>query len=896
MKIAPKIRSWLGFVLRRARVESEMSEEFRCHLQLRADDLERQGLTRTQAERQARIEFGGLERYTEECREALAGRLLRELWGDMRYGLRQLRRNPGFTAVALATLTLGIGANTAIFSAVDAVLLRPLPFPHPEQLVAVRESFRQFPSASVSYPDYLDWVADNHSFAALSAYRGASGVVTHAGPPAVISGQECTWQYFDVLGMQPELGRTFTAADDRVGAGDVVVIADSLWHQRFSGDPNILGKTMELDATPRVIVGVMPPGFPGLSAAKDAAQYWTPLGAQATKDSGLMTRDNHPGLIGLGRLKPGVTLAAARADLSRIARNLSQQFPKSNTDEGIAAVSYLDLVVQHDGPEALWILLAAVGLLLLIACANVANLLLARAATRQKANAIRSALGASRARLIRGHLTESLCLGVAGSALGLLLAWLVIRATPALIRPELGMPGMARTDQLSLDWRVLAFTTLLALATSLLFGLAPAWHASRTSLAGVLKEGGYDSSAGGSGTRLRGILVAVEMALALVLLAGAGLLIRSLLRLQQVNPGFNPDHVLTFEISLPNAKYPKAEQTLEFFRQARARLARLPGVTAVGTVKPLPFGGNDWETGFTIVGRPEPLPGQGHSTNYAMISGDYFHAMGMRLLRGRAFSDTDTKTSTLVAIIDDTFARRYWPGNDPLANALGKQVQLNGHDCTVVGIVARVMDYGLDQSTEMDRLPESFVPLTQYAQSSVDFAVLTRQADPMQLRGEVTTAIQSLDADQPLDDMMTMNQRIALSLAQRRLTLWLMGAFAVLALILAAIGIYGVLSYAVAQRTHEIGIRMALGAGRGNVLALVLGHGMRLAAAGALAGLAAALPLGRFAASYLFGVSWHDPLTLAAVPLLLLAVAALACYVPARRASRTDPWIALRHE
>ena len=831
MKITPRARSWFAFVFRRTQVESEMNEEFRVHLQLRADDLRRQGLTRAQAERQAWIEFGGLERYTEECREALAGRLLRELWGDIRYGLRQLSRNPGFTAVALATLALGIGA---------------------------------------------------------------SGVITHAGPPAVISGQECTWQYFNVLGIQPELGRTFTTADDRVGAGDVVVIADSLWHERFSGDPNILGKTMELDAKPRVIVGVMPPGFPGLSAAKDAAQYWTPLGAQANKNS-LMDRDNHADLTGLGRLKPGVTLAAARADLSRIAHNLSQQYPKSNTDEGIAAVSYLDLVVQHDGPEALWILLAAVGLLLLIACTNVANLLLARAATRQKANAIRSTLGASRARLIRGHLTESLCLGVAGSALGLLLAGLAMRAAPVLIRPEL---GMARAGQLSLDWRVLAFTVLLALATSVLFGLAPAWHASRTSLAGVLKEGGYDSAAGGSGTRLRGILVAAEMALALVLLAGAGLLIRSLLRLQQVNPGFNPDHVLTFEVSLPSAKYPKEKQTLEFFRQARARLARLPGVTAVGTINPLPFGGNDWEDSFTIVGRPQPPPGQGPSTNYAVISGDYFHAMGMRLVRGRAFNDTDTSASTPVAIIDDTFARRYWPGSDPPANALGKQIHLNGHDRTVVGVVARVMDFGLDQSTEMDRLPESFVPLMQltYALSGIDFAVRTRQADPMQLRGEVTAAIQSLDAGQPLDDMMTMNQRIALSLAQRRLTLWLMGAFAVLALTLAAIGIYGVLSYAVAQRTHEIGIRMALGAGRGSVLALVLGHGMRLAGAGALAGLAAALALGRFAASYLFGVSWRDPLTLAAVPLLLLAVAALACYVPARRASRTDPWTALRKE
>ena len=810
---------------------------------------------------------------------------------DLRYALRALAHAPAFALIAVLTLGLGIGANTAIFSVVDAVLLRPLPFPHPGQLLSVRENDRNFPSMSVCYPDYLDWLADNRSFQQLSVYRGTGAVLTNAGPPAVINGQDASWQYFSVLGIRPELGRTFLAAEDKVGASDVVVLADSLWRQHFSASPGILGQTVELNAKPYTVVGVMPRGFPGLAAGTNAPQFWVPLGAEATKASGLTERGDHPGLNGLGRLKPGVTLAMARADLEGIARALAQQYPKTNTGEGVTVVRYLDQIVGNSSRSALWVLLAAVGMVLLIACANVANLLLARAATRQKANAIRSALGASRSRLIREHLTESLCLGVAGSGVGLGLAWAAMRAAPALIPP-----GVTRADQAGLDLRVLGFTIGLALATSVLFGLVPAWHASQIRIADTLKVGGRESAAGGG--RLRGTLVGVEMALALVLLVGAGLLIRSLLALQQVNPGFDPHHVLSFEVGLPAAKYSKPEQSLEFFHQASLNLARLPGVEAVGTGNPLPFSGSDWENSFTIVGRPAPPPGQTPSTNYAMITGDYFHAMGMRLLRGRAFNDGDQPTTAPVAIIDDSFAKRFWPGADPLANALGQQIHSGTRNLTVVGVVARVMDYGLDQSTEMDRLPEMFVPLTQtgYNQTDSYFVVRVAGDDPLQMRSAATAAIQSLDSDQPLYDMLSMDQRVALSLAQRRLTLWLMGAFAVLALALAAIGIYGVLSYAVAQRGHEIGVRMALGANRGRVMGMMLGHGLKLAGLGAAAGLVAALLLGRFAASFLYGVNVADPLTLIAVPLLLLAIAALACALPARRATRVDPVIALRGE
>ncbi|TAN24550.1 MAG: ABC transporter permease [Acidobacteria bacterium] len=813
---------------------------------------------------------------------------------DFRYALRSLAQAPAFAIIAILTLGLGIGANTAIFSVVDAVLLRPLPYPQSDRLLAVREADHNFPSMSISYPDYLDWEKDNRSFSALAAYRGAGAVITHAGPPAVLNGQDCTWQYFPVLGIKPQRGRTFTAAEDHSGATPVAVISDHLWRTRFHADPQIVGKAIELDSVAHTIVGVMPPGFPGLAPEKEAAQFWVPLGAEATAQSGLLNRGSHPGLTALGRLKPGVTLVAARTDMARIARNLSQQFPKSNTGETAVVTTYLQRVVRNDGPQALWALLAAVGLVLLIACANVANLLLARAATRQKANAIRSALGASRGRLIHEHLIESLCLGIGGSALGLLLAWLAMRAAPALIAPQL---GMMRADQMSLDWRVLGFTIALALLTTVLFGLAPAWHASNTELAAVLKQGGRETSAAGSGGRLRAVLVSVEMALALVLLVGAGLLIRSLLQLQRVNPGFNPDHVLSFGISLPSAKYPRPDQGIQFFHQARLHLERLPGVLAAGKVYPLPFSGNDWENSFTIVGRPTPPPGQTPSANYAMISGDYLQAMGMHLLRGRSFHENDTAQSTPVAIVDTLFARRYWPGPRPLDTALGKQFRMNGKTWTIVGIVQRVLDYGLDASTEMDRLPEAFVPTVQAGDANDGYLVVrTRLADPLQMRGAATAAIQSIDPDEPLYDMMTMRERIALSLAQRRLTLWLMGGFALLALILAAIGIYGVLSYAVAQRSHEIGLRMALGADRPRVLRLILRQGLRLAVAGAVAGLVVALVVGRFAASFLYGVSSHDPLTLVLVPLVLLLVAAAACYVPALRATRVDPMITLRGE
>lgn len=810
----------------------------------------------------------------------------------VRFALRSLAQTPAVALVAILTLGLGVGASTAIFSVVNAVLLRPLPFPQPQQLLAVRESDRTFPNMSVSYPDYLDWVAGQHSFSSLAAYRGGGATLTHAGPPEVIAGQDATASYFTVLGVKPELGRTFLPSEDRTGAQDVVVISDSLWRRHFGAQPSILGQVIELDSKPRVVVGVMPPGFPGISAGIFLPQYWIPLGAQATDKSGLMNRGSHPGLTAVGRLNPGVSLQQAQADLGRIARALSQQYPKSNTDEGVSVTTYLQYVVRNSDPAGLWMLLGAVGLLLLVACANVANLLLARAAGRQKTNAIRTALGASRARLMGEQMVESLCLGLAGGALGLGLATAAMRAAPGLLPPY-----VARAQAIGLDAPVLLFALALALVTSVLFGLAPAWRGTQTRLSDVLKQGGRDSGSGTSGGRLRGILVAIEMGLALVLLAGAGLLIRSLQQLQAVDPGFNPHGVLTFEVDLPSAKYPKPEPALEFFRQARLRLARLPGVTAVGTAYPLPFSGNDWENSYTVVGRPAPPPGQSPSANYEFISGDYFQAMGIHLLRGRAFDDRDILTSTPVMIVDETLARKNWPGPDPISAALGKQLHTSGKDRTIVGVIARVQEYDLDGSAEMDSLGEMFSPIAQSGDTDDSFLILrTGMPNPMDLRSAATAVIQGLDSDQPVFDMQTMDQRVAFWLAQRRVTLELMVGFAFLALLLAAIGIYGVLSYSVAQRQHEIGLRMALGAGGAKVLGMMLGQGLRLALAGAVGGLIVVLLLGRVARSFVFGISAADPLTLILVPLVLLAVAALACYLPAHRATRVDPVIALRGE
>jgi len=868
-------------LLRGRRLDRDLQAEIEAHLGMREEANLAAGLGPEAARRAAARRLGNELALRERTREVDVLGWLDELGRDLSLALRGLRRQPGFAAVAIVTLALGIGASTAIFTVVDGVALRPLPFAQPQQLVAVLESSRVFPQMAVSWPDYLDYRHDNDVFRALAAVRGSDMILTHVGAPTMVIGQRVTANYFAMLGAKPELGRTFLPSEDRAGAPDVVVVSDAFYRSRLGADPGWLGRALELDGRARTVIGVMPPGFPGLAAPANQIQDWTPLGAFAARTPGLRHRGNHAGIMALGRLRPGATLADARADFATLSANLARHYAK---DQGNAAAleNYLDLIVGNARPGLL-ALLAAVGLLLLVACANVANLLLARAAAGHKADAVRSALGASRLRLVRQHMAESLALGLLGAGGGLLLTEALLRAVGVGLAATL-----PRAGQLALDGRVLTFALGLALLTTVLCGLAPALRAAAQPPAPWL--GGRGAAVGGQ--RVRGALVAAEMALALLLLVGAGLLVRSLLRLEAVDPGFQPQGALSFIIGLPDANYPQTAQQLSFFRQAEQRLARLPGVAAVGGAFPLPFSGLAWQENFQVAGRPAPAAGHAPATDMASVRGDYFGAMGMRLLRGRAFTERDNASAPAVVIVDDALARGYFPGPDPLAAALGQRLDLAGAERTIVGVVAHVQYFGLNGVSRV----ESFIPQEQSPSNvaALYFVLRTRSADPLGLRAAALAQIQAVDPDQPATDLQTMDQRLALSLAQRRLTLWLMGAFALLALALAAIGIYGVLSYAVSQRTHEIGVRMALGADRGRVLRQVLAQGLRWSALGAAAGLAAALALGGFAATFLYGIPATDPLTLLSVPLLLLAIAALACYLPARRATRVDPLLALR--
>jgi putative ABC transport system permease protein len=799
---------------------------------------------------------------------------------------RLARRPPSWSLLAIFILGLGIGAATALFSLVNAVLLRPLPIPRPQAVLAVGETSPQAPALAVSYPDFLDWRQTTHSFAALAAIRPAVMALTHLGPPAMVTGARVTAAYFPLLGARAALGRVFTAADDAPGAPAVVVVSSEFFRRRLGADPHRLGTTVDLDGQARTVIGVMPPDFPGFGPeGADAPQYWTPLGPFAAADPGLRRRATHSAISVLARLRPGVSLEQGRADLAAVADHLARQYPASNTGIGITAVPLLTSLTGAAQP-ALWGLLAAVGLLLLLACANVANLLLAQATTERAHDAIRLALGAAPARLLRARLRQSLGLGLAGALLGCGLAWLLLRSARILLAAALPRGG-----RLTLDLPVLLFALACGLATALLCGLAPALAARRVQPAQVLTVSAGGRIAGRG--RLRHLLVAGQTALALLLLVGAGLLLRSLAGLEAVNPGFNPRGAWSFVIGLPDAQYPTRAAQLAFFRQADLRLARLPGVAGVGGAFPLPFAIGGIPQPVAIPGRPQPPRGRGPTADVYNLRGDYFAAMGMHLLAGRAFTDRDHAGSAPVAIVDDRFAAQFWPGATPQA-ALGQRLKTAGATREVVGVVAHVHEAALDGA---DR-PEVYVPQDQSpAFAAVLYFVLrTRLHPPDRLRPEVMAALAALDPGQPITDAAAMSTRVEATLTQRRLALDVLGLFALLAVLLAALGVYGVLSYTVAQRTRELGLRMALGAGRGRVLGLVLRQGLKPVAAGAAAGLIAALLLTRLLAGFLYGVGSRDPLTLLAAPLLLLVVAAGAAWWPAHRATRVDPLLALHSD
>jgi putative ABC transport system permease protein len=800
---------------------------------------------------------------------------------DVRYGIRLLFKHRGVSLVAVAALALGIGANTAIFSVVNALILRPLPYPNAERLAFLHEWSKQIDNMSVAYPNFLDWRAQNTSFDYLAASNFQAYNMTGEGEPERLVGANVSADLFRVLGVQPALGRAFTAEDDRPGAERVAVIGHSLWQQRFGGDPGLIGRALTLNGQSYTVVGVLPQGmrpYPQFGAQK--TQLWTPIGLLADNYS---NRENHPGIYVAGLLKPGATVEQAQADMAAIARRLSEQYPNSNRNLEVRVQSLHERVVG-DTRTPLFVLLGAVGFVLLIACANVANLLLARAAARAREIAVRAALGAGRVRLIRQLLAESVVLALAGGILGVLLAYwgitLLLAAAPA---------NVPRLEEVRIDTTVLGFTALLALLTGVFFGLVPALQASTPDLHDTLKDSIRGTTGGRS--RLRHILVVTEVSLALVLLIGAGLLIRSFWHLSNASPGFSADNVLTVQLVLPASQYPDASAQRGFYNRLMPRLASLPGVTGADMIVPLPLGGGGWQTGFWIEGRPAPDLGEYPSTDIARVSPSYFRTMGIPLLRGRAFTEQDHENAPLVAIVDERLAKDYFPGEDPV----GKRLQFGPLNSPVfveiVGVVGHVKNYGV----EADSRVETYFP---YLQSPVPpiTLMLRTSGDPLSIASGVRNEVLAVDANLPVFNIRTMASLVNDSVASRRLTAILLTVFAAVALVLAAVGIYGVMSYAVAQRTHEIGIRMALGAPQGSVLRLVVRQGMTLAGIGLAIGLAAAFGVTRWMETMLYNVSATDPGIYAGIAALIALIALAASYVPARRAARVDPLVALRYE
>ncbi|HEU0176236.1 MAG TPA: ABC transporter permease [Blastocatellia bacterium] len=804
---------------------------------------------------------------------------MQTLWQDLRYGARMLLQKPGFTLIAVITLALGIGANAAIFSVVNGVLLRPLPFKDPDRLMLIRETkLPQFPEFSVSPGNFLDWRKQNTVFERLVAFNGVSFNMIGAGDPEQIRGMKVTDGFFAMLGAQPLLGRDFLPEEDQPGRDNVVILNYGLWQRRFGGDPKILNQTLTLSGQSYTVIGVMPATFRFGGPDLD---LWKPMAftAQETQIHG-----GH-WLGAIGRLKPGATENHARAEMITIAGRLAAQYPDANTGWSVKLMPLLEYTVRSVKP-ALIVLLCAVAFVLLIACANVANLLLARAAGRQKEIAIRTAVGAGRARIIRQLLTESGLLALLGGAAGLALAkWgmdLLLKLAPQ---------GLPRMNDVSLDGRALAFTAVVTLLTGVIFGLVPALQSSKPNLNETMNDTGRGSTEGRQRQLVRSALVVLEVASALVLLVGAGLFIKSFWRLQQVDPGFNPDNTLTLTVSLPRTKYPEDTQRIAFFQQLLENVGALPGVQAAGATNPLPLTG-DTVLAFVVQGRPALPPGAGQSTNFYAASADYFKALGIPLRRGRLFTERDVRDSPHVAVINETMARKIFPDEDPI----GKRITFDGGGKNpdwyeIVGIVGDVKQYGLDQATPM----QTYEPYTQQTYSSMTLVARTA-GDPAKLTAAIRNAVLQLDKEQPIANIRTLDEILSTSVAQQRFSTLLLGIFAAVAMLLAAVGIYGVLSYAVTQRTHEIGIRVALGAARSDVLRLVVGAGMRLTLLGVGAGLAAAFALTRLMSTLLFDVSATDPMTFGLIALLIVTVALLACWVPARRATKVDPMVALRIE
>jgi putative ABC transport system permease protein len=856
------------------------------------------------------------------------------LWQDVRYGVRAMRRSPGLTVVAVVALALGVGANTAIFSVVNGVLLRPLPFPEPDRLVAVEaySTLRPEDAGSVAYPDFVDWQRDTSGFESTAVYSSASAGLTGDGfDPEQIQGVATTPEFFRTVGVAPARGRAFTAEEaarlgkggdedeekpegdaqkaeknaqkaesggqkaenktekaetgaqeEERGGAQVVVLSHGLWQRRFGGDPSILNKTIVMDGAAVQVVGVMPEGF-RYPLDAEAVDFWVPFDANNEYAQ-------HRGasfLTAFARLKPGVTVAQAQSEMDALAQRLGEAYPRTNATRRFRITSLHERLVGDVKP-ALLVLLGAVGFVLLIACANVANLLLARAASRSKEFAIRTALGASRARIVRQLLTESLLLSLAGGVAGLLLALWGVDLLMAVVPADI--PRIATVET---DGRVLAFTFGVSLLTGVLFGLAPAFQASRADVGESLKDSVKGAGGGGLRSRVRGALVVVEVALSLVLLVGAGLLIRSFESLRAVNPGFDPEGVLTATLTPSDNKYPEEEQQTELFRRAVERASQMPGVEAAGAVFPLPLSGNNIGTNFTIDNASFDSPDDVHSAEMKIISPDFPRAMGVSLVAGRAFTEHDTGDAPPVFVVSETLARKFFGTQTPVGRTMSVRDISGVHTGEIVGVIRDVKYQTLSAASE----PAYYVPYTQTSVGEVSLITRARKGvDPAALAPGLRAAVREVDTDQPLADVRPMTALMSDSVSRQRFQMLLLGVFAAAALVLASVGLFGVMSYMVTQRTHEIGVRMALGARAADVLRLIIGRGMLLTLLGVAVGLAGAFALTRLMSDLLYGVSALDPATFVGVTAVVVAVAFLSCFIPARRATKVDPMVALRYE
>ena len=895
MRIGSQIRSLLSGLFRSSRVAGEIAEELQSHIDHRADDLERSGISRAEALRRARIEFGGYEGYRESAQRAAGGSGVLALAQDLRFGVRVLRKSPAFTATAIALLALGIGATTAVFSLVDAVLLKPLPFPQPQQIVMPWDR----PPAGVDIGGYSKFPWDPIRFHAmkrltgtyqyLGAFQSANFNLTGAGEPALLAGLRVTWGFFPALGATPELGRIFTKAEDQPGHEREAILSDALWRERFHADTGIVGRSIDLNGAPYTVIGVMPRGFdfpranempPDFDFPREA-QLWIPAALPA-----VTPRFTPSELAVVGRLRPGVSVAQAQAAMDLWTAQMDRAFPNGKGWFGSRVIPLEEQVVG-DTRTPLLLMLAAVGAVLLIACLNVAGLQLTRAMARGREFSLRTALGAERRRIVSQLLVENLLISAAGAVGGLGLAyagvWLV---------KQFGPTGIPRLSEAAPDLRVAGFLLLATLITTLAIGLAPALGASRVHLAEALKSGTQRTGTGPAHARLRDMLVVAQIGLALVLVVAAGLLVQTFYHLLNSDPGFRREHVLTFELSLPETRYQDRQHIAAFYQQVIPRLQALPGVVSAAAAEAVPMGGTPEATGIRIPGRPPVLPSQAPIVDYTVVSPGFFATVGTPLERGRDFTDSDTEANPAVTVINRAMASKLWPHQD----AMGKQVVVPAQPrpMTIVGIVDNLRHSSLSETPS----PEMFVPYTQneWPPLSIMQVVMRTQGDPAALTGAARAAIHAIDPEVPLAKITTLEALTSAALSNETFSMVLLGFFAAFSLLLAAVGIYGVISYAVSQQIREIGIRMALGAPRGAIFSATLSRSVRLAGIGIGCGAVAAVCVGRVLSSYLFGVKADDPLTYIVVALVLALAAAAAGVLPARRAASVDPAQALRAE